>query len=104
LEIIMYGESFDKNGNVEAVHILDDGDILFSFYGASKLDDTKVSKGDIFRLDIQTSSISFAANLDDVLHGKDIEGLTAAAVPDPASILYLTAGALGLLAARKKTT
>lgn len=103
LHILMYGESFDKNGNVEAAHILDDGDILFSISGASKLDNMKVKKGDLFRFDIQTSSISLAANLDGVIHGKDIEGFTAQ-IPDPASIMYLIAGALGLFGNRRKTT
>ena len=96
LNILMDGGTVGSNGNIQAVHILDDGDILFSIYGPQKLDDIKISKGDLFRFDIQTGTTSLAANFDEVIHGKDIEGITIE-IPEPASIMFLMAGTLALL-------
>ncbi|MBW8015216.1 MAG: PEP-CTERM sorting domain-containing protein [Planctomycetes bacterium] len=101
LNILMDGGTIGSNGNVQAVHLLDDGDILFSIHGPSKLNDLKVHKGDLFRFDVQSGTTSLAATFDEVLHGKDIEGFTGV-IPEPASVMLLMAGALALLGNRRK--
>jgi len=104
--VLLSSTLFGQNIDIDAVHILDDGDYLLSSQSSTTLAGVTFSGGDVIRYNATTqvasifmdeSLFSNDANID-AIYGLDGLGT---GVPEPATIAILSLGSLAILAKRK---
>lgn len=92
-KVLVNGDAFGVTGNIDALHILDDGDILFSIFQSAELGDMRIGGEDLFRLDVQTGMTSIAIDNIKNTHSHNIDGFTTP-IPESATATLLIAGVL----------
>lgn len=98
--ILVNGGVIGSKQNIDALHILDDGDIIFSVSHSGKSKWQKFCDEDLFRFDFQTGTTLVLADFEKISHRHNINGLTMV-IPEPATAVLLIAGAFALLRKRK---
>lgn len=101
LSILVDGGVLGNKANIQALHILDDGDIIFSVYGSVKIDDMKVGKGDLLRFNAFDGVTYIGHDFDKGNGDCEINAFTTV-VPEPATIMFFVAGGLALFNRRRQ--
>ena len=112
VSILFDGDLFNRKQNIDAVHIMPNGDIVFSTYGkGGELFGVEFTGGDLVRYNPATlhtelfvTAVGRSRRCGQSVY-KDIDAVTfsVAAVPEPATLSLLTIGGLLLMTKRIRT-
>ena len=98
---------FCRNENIDALHVLDDGDLVISTFTGGRLFGVDYSCGDLVRVDpaARTAEVFVSDDVYDtcLFVNTDAFSMTPA-IPEPATLaLLVLGGAIGLLRRRRRT-
>ena len=104
---LYFSESeFSSNEDIDAVHVLDNGNILLSTKGSAELDGVRFEDGDVIEYNVSTGTAGLYFNEDRFGSNEDINALfisnTPIKVPEPATVSILGIGGIILLRLKRK--
>jgi len=99
---LYFSESeFGSNEDIDAVHVLDSGNILFSTTGSAELDGVRFKDGDVIEYNISTGTAALYFNENRFGSNEGIDALFVSKVPikvpEPATMFILGFGGVVLL-------
>ena len=104
--LLLSNTVFSQNTNIDAVHILDNGDFLLSSQSSTTLAGLTFSGGDIVQYNPTTQTVALFlseslssnnANIDAIFGTDEL----ASSVPEPATIALLSLGSIAILKKKK---
>jgi len=104
---LYFSESeFSSNEDIDAVHVLDSGNILLSTKDSAQLGGVSFEDGDVIEYNISTGTVSLYFNEDRFGSNEDIDALFVSnipiKVPEPATVSILGIGGIILLRLKRK--
>ena len=104
---LYFSESqFSSNEDIDAVHVLDSGNILLSTKGSAELGGVSFKDGDVIEYNISTGTAGLYFNENRFGFNEDIDALFVSnapiKVPEPATVFILGIGGIILLRLKRK--
>jgi len=91
------GNLFSGNENIDAVHILNSGNIILSTVGAATLGGLTFGAGDLAEYNSTTNTATLYFDENNFSAGANIDGAYIVSIPEPATIVLLGLGCLVLI-------